>query len=147
MTRILPLAALLLSATLLTACEDVAGAIDQVDQAAATAREASEKLQQGADLAERAAQDPAGLVRDTALGTRFTRTATAEGNLFVLTDIATGCQYLATYAPDGDTIQSIAPRTGPNGQQRCVAPAGGVGTAPEAASLVGKSIGAGGARE
>ena len=145
MTRILPLAALLLSAALVTACEDVSGAIDQVDQAAATAREATEKLQKGAELAERAAEDPAGLVRDTALGARFTRTATAEGNLFVLTDIATGCQYLVTYAPDGDTIQYIAPRTGADGQQRCVAGGvGGVGKAPDAASLVGKTIGAGG---
>lgn len=118
-------------------------ALQDVEEAAASARQATEKLNAAAALAERAADNPAGALRDATLGARFTRVATAEANLFVLTDIATGCQYLATYTADGATVASIAPRTSAGGAQQCVASSSPAGIkAPDAAALVGRAIGA-----
>lgn len=136
-------AGLAASALLLAACgEDGAAALQKVENAAATARQASEQLSESAALAEEAVRDPAGAVRNSALSARFSRAATAQPNLFVLTDIATGCQYLATYAADGSTVQSITPRIdGAEGKQRCIVPGADGLKAPDAASLVGKAIG------
>lgn len=129
------------SALLLSACEDGAAALQQVEDAAATARSTAQKLNDGAELAEQAVRDPAGALQDQALSARFNRAPTAQANLFVLTDVATGCQYLATYAADGTTVQSIIPRVdGANGKQRCLTPAAEALPAPDAASLVGKTI-------
>lgn len=127
----------------LGACDT--SALREVEEAAATARQAGERFNAAAAVAEQAAQDPAGALRSATLSARFTRVATAEPNLFVLTDIATGCQYLATYAADGATVQSIVPRTAGGGAQACIAPAQGAGaSAPDAADLVGKVLGAAG---
>jgi len=131
----------------LTACGDVTESLQQVEEATASARQATEKLTSAATFAEQAVQNPAGALRDATLGARFTRVATAEPNLFVLTDIATGCQYLAAYAADGATVASITPRSAPGGadgvSQHCVAPRDPIGvSAPDAASLVGKVVGA-----
>lgn len=59
------------------------------------------------------------------------RTSTAEANLFVLTDLQTGCQRLATYGPAKEDAIFV-PRTEPAGQgnrQRCISvgPAGSSG--------------------
>ena len=132
---------LVVSALLLSACEDGAAALQQVEDAAANARNTAQRLNEGAELAEQAVRDPAGAVRERTLSARFNRAPTAQPNLFVLTDIATGCQYLATYAADGTTVQSVAPRIdGADGKQRCLTPGGEALPAPDAASLVGKTI-------
>lgn len=133
-------AGLTLATLLLTACgEDGAAVLKQVEDAAATAREAGDRLDKGAALAEQVVNDPAGVLRDQTLSARFNRAPTAQANLFVLTDVATGCQYLATYAADGATVQSITPRM-EGGRQRCLVPGGEARTPPDAASLVGKAI-------
>ncbi len=127
----------------LAACGEIdTSALREVEEAAASARAATQKLNDAAALAEKAAEDPGGALRDATLGARFTRVATAEPNLYVLTDIATGCQYLAAYAADGATVQSITPRTAGSGAQHCVAPREAAAlTPPDAASLVGRAIG------
>ena len=61
-------------------------------------------------------------------GAQLARTPTDQPGVFVLTDMTTGCQFLATYGADSNTPSSIAPRVEPvEGEaprQRCVSVAG-----------------------
>jgi hypothetical protein len=107
----------------LAACEPIdTSALRDIEEAAVAARTTADNLNARASDIQGAIDDPVGAVRAAALGATFTKTPTAEANLFVLTDLQTGCQWLATYGPD-NAVSSIAPRTQSDGQgtrQRCL---------------------------
>lgn len=54
----------------------------------------------------------------------LSRVPTDQPGIYVLTDLQTGCQFLATYAADGTTVSSVAPRVeavaGGGTRQRCI---------------------------
>lgn len=107
----------------LAACEPIdTSALKDIEAAAESARASAEDLNARASEIQGAIDDPAGALRIAALGATFIKTPTAEANLFVLTDLQTGCQWLATYGPTNEAV-SLLPRTEPNGQdtrQRCI---------------------------
>jgi hypothetical protein len=113
----------------LAACEPMdTSALRDIEAAAGAARATADELTARASDIQGAIDDPVGAVRAATLGATFTRTPTAEANLFVLTDLQTGCQWFATYGPD-NIAASIAPRMEPDGQgvqQRCI-PIGSAG--------------------
>ena len=117
------LIAVLSAGVMLAACEPIdTSALREIEEGAANARETAETLNARGDEMQRALADPVGALRTAALGATFTKTATAEPNVFVLTDLQTGCQWLATYGADG-AASSMAPRTERSGdatRQRCV---------------------------
>lgn len=108
----------------LAACEPIdTSALRDIEEAAGAARATADELTARASGIQGTIDDPVGALRAAALGATFTRTPTAETNLFVLTDLQTGCQWFATYGPD-NVAASIAPRMEPSGQvvrQRCIA--------------------------
>ncbi len=114
----------LLGGACLAACEPVdTSVLRDIEETASTARAAADGLNANASRIQEAIDDPVGALRTATLGATFTRTATDEPNLFVLTDLQTGCQWLATYGPGGE-VSSIAPRAEPGAQgarQRCIA--------------------------
>ena len=107
----------------LAACDPIdLSALEDIEAAAETARTTADSLNNRASEIQGAIDDPVGALRTAALGATFTRTPTAEANLFVLTDLQTGCQWLATYGPANEAV-SLVPRTEPNGggvRQRCI---------------------------
>ena len=111
------------SGFVLAACEPIeTSALRDIEAAAEGLRASAEDLNSRASEMQGAIDDPVGALRTATLGATFTRTPTAEANLFVLTDLQTGCQWLATYG-EGDEAVSLAPRTEPDGQdtrQRCI---------------------------
>jgi len=113
----------------LAACEPIdTSALREIEETAKAARTTADSLNARASDIQGAIDDPVGALRTAALGATFTRTPTAEANLFVLTDLQTGCQWLATYGAGGEAV-SLVPRTEPDGQgtrQRCI-PINGLG--------------------
>lgn len=112
------------AAVLASACEEIdTSALQQIEDGAASVRETADQVNARADQIERAAEDPVGALREVALGATFSKTETAEPGIFVLTDLQTGCQWMATYGADGEAT-SMEPRTeaAPGGgtQQRCI---------------------------
>lgn len=106
----------------LAACEPIdTSMLEDVETAAGSLRASAEALNSQTETLQNAAHDPLGALRTAALGATFTKTATAEPNLFVLTDLQTGCQWLATYGADGQAV-SLEPRTEAGGSQRCLSP-------------------------
>lgn len=121
----------------LTACEPIdTSVLQDIEKAAETARTTADSLNSRGHEIQGAIADPVVALRTAALGATFTKTPTAEANLFVLTDLQTGCQWLATYGPDNKAV-SIAPRTERSGtetRQLCLvidAGAPGVGERPQ----------------
>lgn len=116
----------------LAACDPIdTSALQDIEAAAEAARTTADSLNTRASEIQGAIDDPVGTLRTAALGATFTKTPTAEANLFVLTDLQTGCQWLATYGPANEAV-SLVPRTEPNGgdtRQRCIS----IGTAGPAA--------------
>ena len=111
----------------LAACDPIdTSALREIEETAEAARTTAEGLNARASEIQGAIDDPVGALRTAALEATFTKTPTAEPNLFVLTDLQTGCQWLATYGPGGEAV-SLVPRTepgGPDTRQRCVSIAG-----------------------
>jgi len=107
----------------LAACDPIdTSALREIEETAETARTTADSLNERASEIQGAIDDPVGALRTAALGATFTKTPTAEANLFVLTDLQTGCQWLATYGR-GDEAVSLEARTEPGGRdtrQRCV---------------------------
>ncbi|HEY1072786.1 hypothetical protein [Brevundimonas sp.] len=107
----------------LAACDPIdTSALREVEEAAQAARTTADSLNSRASEIQGAINDPVGVLRTVALGATFTKTPTAEANLFVLTDLQTGCQWLATYGPGGE-VASLVPRTEPGlpgARQRCI---------------------------
>lgn len=117
-------AATMLAGFVLAACDPIdPSALRDIEAAAEAAQSSAEALNGRVAGIQAVADDPVGALRTATLGATFTRTPTAEANLFVLTDLQTGCQWLATYGPSQEVV-SLAPRTEPNGRdtrQRCIA--------------------------
>lgn len=107
----------------LAACEPIdLSALRDMEETAKAARTTADSLNARASEILGAIQDPADALRTATLGATFTRKPTAEANLFVLTDLQTGCQWFATFGPGGEAL-SLVPRTEQNGQtprQRCI---------------------------
>lgn len=120
MKLILPLA---LAAVALSACEIDTSALTEVQETAAEAQAAAEMINTRSAQAQQVMENPGGALL-AAVGATFSKTATDQPGVFVLTDLQTGCQFLATYGADGTTVATIAPRVeaAPAGgtRQRCV---------------------------
>ncbi len=116
------------------ACEDGVSALQDLQDTAAQAEATLETVNTRSAQVQQAIDNPGGALL-AAVGATFSKTATDQPGVFVLTDLQTGCQFLATYGADGTTVASIAPRVeaAPGGgtRQRCVT-LPGVGRAAEA---------------
>lgn len=121
--RILTTLAILSAGVALAACDPIdTSALREIEETAEAARKTADGLNARASEIQGAIDDPVGALRTAALGATFTKTPTAESNLFVLTDLQTGCQWFATYGPGGEAV-SLVIRTEPGGQdtvQRCI---------------------------
>ena len=121
LTRLTALAA---AFVMTTACEEIdTSALQQIEDTAATVRASADEVNARSEQLRQAAEDPVGALRDVALGATLTRTATDQPGIYVVTDVTTGCQWLATYGPD-DVATSMEPRTEVSAdgtmRQRCV---------------------------
>lgn len=124
--RMKPLASIALSAlaVLAAACDPIdTSALQDLEDAAANAHATASELNARSVEVQQAIDDPVGAVRGV-IGATFSRTATDQPGVYVLTDLQTGCQFLGTYAADGRTVSSIAPRIEPapggGTQQVCI---------------------------
>ncbi len=108
----------------LAGCEIDTSALQDIQDTAAQAQATAEMVNTRTAQAQAVIDNPGGALM-AAVGATFTRTATDQPGVFVLTDLQTGCQFLATYGADGKTVSSIAPRieaaAGGATRQRCVA--------------------------
>ena len=99
-------------------------ALQDLQETAAKAEATLETVNTRTAQVQQAIDNPGGALL-AAVGATFSKTATDQPGVYVLTDLQTGCQFLGTYGPDGTTVSSIAPRVeaAPGGgtQQRCVA--------------------------
>ncbi|WP_156389158.1 hypothetical protein [Brevundimonas sp. Root1423] len=116
---------LALSTVAIAACDPIdTSALKDLEDAAAKAHSTASELNARSAEVQQAIDDPVGAMRG-AIGATFTRTATDQAGVYVLTDLQTGCQFLGTYAADGRTVSSIAPRVEPSPEggtrQRCIA--------------------------
>ncbi|WP_426039599.1 hypothetical protein [Brevundimonas sp. DC300-4] len=115
------LAASVLAMTV-AACDT--SALQDLQDTAAKAEATLETVNTRTAQVQQAIDNPGGALL-AAVGATFSKTATDQPGVYVLTDLQTGCQFLGTYGPDGTTVSSIAPRVeaAPGGgtQQRCVA--------------------------
>lgn len=112
-------------AATVVACDEIdTSVLQEVQDTAAQAQVAAETLNARSAQVQQAIDNPVGALQ-AAVGTTFSRTATDQPGVFVLTDLQTGCQFLATYGADGTTVSSIAPRVeataGGGTRQRCIA--------------------------
>lgn len=116
----------LLAAGLLAACEPSdTSALQEIEETVAGARETVDLANARAAQVQQAVENPLGTLQSVA-GTRLARAPTNQAGVFVLTDLTTGCQFLAAYGPDNTTVTSITPRTEPAEggalRQRCILP-------------------------
>ena len=122
--KILTLFAASALALSIAACEDGASALQDIQDTAAQAEATLETVSTRTAQVQQAIDNPGGALL-AAVGATFSKTATDQPGVYVLTDLQTGCQFLGTYGPDGTTVSSIAPRVealpGGGTQQRCVA--------------------------
>ena len=107
------------------ACDEIdTSVLQDVQDTAAQAQIAAETLNARSAQVQQAIDNPVGALQ-AAVGATFSRTATDQPGVFVLTDLQTGCQFLATYGADGTTVSSIArrvePAAGGGTSQRCIA--------------------------
>ena len=117
-------ALLVLTALAVSACEVDTSALQDIQDTAAEVQRGAETINARSAQVQDAIDNPGGALM-AAVGATFTRTGTDQPGVYVLTDLQTGCQFLATYAADGTTVSTIAPRveaTAAGGtRQRCVA--------------------------
>ena len=108
----------------IAACEDGATALQDIQDTAAQAEATLNTVNTRTAQIQQTIDNPGGALL-AAVGATFSKTATDQPGVYVLTDLQTGCQFLGTYGPDGTTVSSIAPRVeavpGGGTQQRCVA--------------------------
>lgn len=123
MKAIIPLAIAAMALSV-AACEDGAAALQEIQDTAAQAEATLETVNTRTAQVQQVIDNSGGALL-AAVGATFSKTPTDQPGVFVLTDLQTGCQFLATYGADGTTVASIAPRTeaAPGGgtRQRCVA--------------------------
>lgn len=122
--KILPVLAISALALSVSACEIDTSALQDIQDTAATAQATAEAINSGSLQAQQLVENPAGALQ-AAIGATLSKTATDQPGVYVLTDLQTGCQFLATYAADGTTVSSVAPRVEPASgggtRQRCIA--------------------------
>ena len=108
-------------ALLVSACEVDTSALQEIQNTAAQAINARSAQ------AQQIMENPASALQ-MVVGASLAKTATDQPGIYVLTDLQTGCQFLATYAADGKTVSSVAPRVEPEAgggtRQRCIAAPG-----------------------
>jgi hypothetical protein len=118
---------------LVSACEDAVSTLQEIEDTAARASATATGINARSEQIQQAVNDPVGALRGVVTA-NLTKTPTDQPGVYVLTDLQTGCQFLGTYAADGTTVSSIAPRVEPipggGTRQRCIAIPGVAG--PEA---------------
>lgn len=122
--KILTVLAVPMLALAVSACEIDTSALQEIQDTAATAQATAEAINSRSVQAQQIIENPAGALQ-AAIGATLSKTATDQPGVYVLTDLQTGCQFLATYAADGTTVSSVAPRVEPASgggtRQRCIA--------------------------
>lgn len=138
--KILTVLAIPVFALAVSACEIDTSALQDIQDTAATAQATAEAINSGSLQAQQLMENPAGALQ-AAIGAALSKTATDQPGVYVLTDLQTGCQFLATYAADGATVSSVAPRVEPapggGTRQRCIAIPGLSGAAQAEAEAEG----------
>lgn len=111
-------------ALVLAGCEEVTSTLQEIEDTAAQARATATEIDARSNQIQQAVEDPAGALRGL-VSANLAKTPTDQPGIYLLTDLQTGCQFLATYGDDGTTVSSIAPRveaTADGGtRQRCIA--------------------------
>lgn len=111
-------------ALLVSACEVDTSALQEIQNTAAQAEAAAQAINTRSAQAQQIMENPASALQ-MVVGASLAKTATDQPGIYVLTDLQTGCQFLATYAADGTTVSSVAPRVEPEAgggtRQRCIA--------------------------
>jgi hypothetical protein len=122
--KILTCLAVSVLAATVAACDIDTSALQEVQDRAAQAQATAEEINTRSAQAQQMLEDPGAALRAT-IGATLSKSPTDQPGIYVLTDLQTGCQFLGTYAADGTTVSSIAPRVeaAPGGgtRQRCIA--------------------------
>ncbi|QDH73802.1 hypothetical protein [Brevundimonas sp. M20] len=131
--KLIPVLAVSALLGLVAACDEAVSTLQEIEDTAAKASATANEINTRADQIQQAANDPVGALRGV-VTTNLTKMPTDQPGIYVLTDVQTGCQFLATYQADGTTVASVAPRveqTADGGtRQRCIAlPGAGSGDA------------------
>ncbi len=115
-------------ALFVAACDIDTSALKEIEDTAAQAQATAVEINSRSEQIQQAVDDPLGAVRG-AVTAKLSRVPTDQPGIYVLTDLQTGCQFLATYAADGRTVSSVAPRVeavaGGGTRQRCIPIPGG----------------------
>ncbi|MDZ4061096.1 MAG: hypothetical protein U1C75_07925 [Brevundimonas sp.] len=105
------------------ACDIDTSALKEIEETAAQAHATATEINSRSEQIQQAVDDPMGAVRGVVTA-NLSKVPTDQPGIYVLTDLQTGCQFLATYAADGTTVSSVAPRVealpGGGTRQRCV---------------------------
>ncbi len=121
MMTIVPASVLTLA---LAACDEATSTLQEIEDTAAQARVTATEIDARTNQIQQAVENPAGALRDL-VSANLAKTPTDQLGIYLLTDLQTGCQFLATYGDDGTTVSSIAPRVEATAdgdtRQRCVA--------------------------
>lgn len=109
---------------LVAGCEDAVSTLQEIEDTAAKTSATVTEINERSAQIQQAVEDPVGALRG-AVTANLTKTPTDQPGVYVLTDLQTGCQFLATYEADGTTVASVAPRVEPapdvGTRQRCIA--------------------------
>jgi hypothetical protein len=110
-------------ALLVAACDIDTSALKEIEDTAAKAHATAAEINSRSEQIQQAVDDPVGALRGVVTA-KLSKAPTDQPGLYVLTDLQTGCQFLATYAADGTTVSSVAPRiealAGGATRQRCI---------------------------
>lgn len=121
--KIMPALALAALLGFVAACDDAVSTLQEIEDTAAKASATATEINARADQIQQVANDPIVALRGVVTAD-LAKTPTDQPGVYVLTDLQTGCQFLGTYAADGTTVSSIAPRVEPapggGTRQRCV---------------------------
>jgi len=139
--KLIPILAVYALFGLVAACDEAVSTLQEIEDTAAKASATATEINARSDQIQQAVNDPVGALRGV-VSANLTKTPTDQPGVYVLTDLQTGCQFLATYAADGATVGSVAPRveaTADGGtRQRCIPiPGGGAGEAQAEAEAEG----------
>jgi hypothetical protein len=112
-------------AVVAVACDPIdTSALQDIQDTAAKAQATADEINTRSAQAQQILENPASALQ-MVVGATLSKTPTDQPGVYVLTDLQTGCQFLGTYAADGTTVSSIAPRVeaAPGGgtRQRCIA--------------------------
>lgn len=122
--KLIPILAVSALLGLVAACEEATSTLQEIEDTAAKAQATAAEVNARSEQIQQAVDDPVGALRGV-VSANLTKTPTDQPGVYGLTDLQTGCQFLGTYAADGTTVTSIAPRVeaAPGGgtRQRCIA--------------------------